>query len=32
MILSRSYRAIYEIDEEGDIRFIRILEVNNHDY
>lgn len=30
--LSRSYRAIYEIDEEGDIHFIRILEVNNHDY
>jgi len=30
--LSRSYRAIYEIDEAGDIHFIRVLEVNKHEY
>ena len=30
--LSRSYRAIYRITEEGDVDFVRIEEVNKHDY
>jgi toxin HigB-1 len=30
--LSRSYRAIYEIEKDGRINFIEIKEVNKHDY
>ncbi len=30
--LSKSYRAIYEIDQDGRIDIIKILEVNKHDY
>ena len=30
--LNKSYRAIYEIDTNGTIYFIEIVEVNNHEY
>ncbi len=30
--LNRSYRAIYKINETGDLILITILEVNNHEY
>lgn len=30
--LNRSYRAIYEIDKEGKIEIVRVLEINNHEY
>jgi proteic killer suppression protein len=30
--LSKSYRAIYMIDQEGVIKFIEIVEVHKHDY
>ncbi len=30
--LSRSYRAIYEIQADGSVEFILILEVSKHDY
>ena len=30
--LSRSYRAIYRITEEGDVDFVRVEEVNKHEY
>jgi proteic killer suppression protein len=30
--LSKGYRAIYEIDINGSIHFIEIIEVNNHAY
>ncbi|KYG67415.1 hypothetical protein AZI86_00600 [Bdellovibrio bacteriovorus] len=30
--LNRSYRAIYEIKDNGEIEFIEIIEVNKHDY
>ena len=30
--LNRSYRAIYQILENGDVEFIEIQEVNKHDY
>ena len=30
--LSKSYRMIYRIDEDGSIELIEILEVNKHDY
>ncbi|WP_413587191.1 type II toxin-antitoxin system RelE family toxin [Bdellovibrio sp. HCB274] len=30
--LNWSYRAIYEVDADGCIEFVRILEVNKHDY
>lgn len=30
--LSKSYRAIYAIDQEGLIELIKVLEVNKHEY
>ena len=30
--LNRSYRAIYEINEQGKVHFVEILEVNKHEY
>ncbi len=30
--LNRSYRAIYQIDKEGSVEIICVLEVNKHDY
>ncbi len=30
--LSKSYRAIYVIDQEGKIEILKVLEVNKHDY
>jgi len=30
--LNRSYRAIYEIQTDGTIEFVEILEVNKHEY
>lgn len=30
--LNRAYRAIYEIDETGQVHFIEVLEVNKHEY
>lgn len=30
--LSKAYRAIYEIDNNGEIEIVQILEVNKHDY
>ncbi len=30
--LSRSYRAIYEIREDGTIQFVSVEEVSKHDY
>jgi toxin HigB-1 len=30
--LSKSYRAIYEINEKGETAIIEIVEVNKHDY
>ncbi len=30
--LSKRYRAIYMIDEANTIHFIKIIEVNKHDY
>ncbi len=30
--LSRSYRAIYTIENDGSITFIEICEVNKHEY
>ena len=30
--LNRSYRAIYEILSDGSVDFIRVEEVNKHDY
>ena len=30
--LSRSYRAIYRIEEDGTVKFIEIAEVNKHEY
>jgi proteic killer suppression protein len=30
--LTKAYRAIYEIDNSGDIHFIEIVGVNKHDY
>lgn len=30
--LNQAYRAIYEIDDDGVIEFIEILEVNKHEY
>lgn len=30
--LSKAYRAIYEIDQEGKIEIVKVLEVNKHDY
>lgn len=30
--LSKGYRAIYEIRQDGSINFIEIEEVNKHDY
>lgn len=30
--LNRSYRAIYEIDTEGVVHFIEVVEVNKHEY
>lgn len=30
--LSRGYRAVYHILDDGKIEFIEVLEVNNHEY
>ena len=30
--LSKAYRAIYAIDQEGKIEIVKVLEVNKHDY
>ncbi|HEX5037773.1 MAG TPA: type II toxin-antitoxin system mRNA interferase toxin, RelE/StbE family [bacterium] len=30
--LNRSYRAIYEVTEQGDIRIVEIKEVTKHEY
>lgn len=30
--LNRSYRAIYEIREDGETELVNVEEVNNHDY
>ncbi|CAN5273294.1 hypothetical protein BH10PSE19_BH10PSE19_17080 [soil metagenome] len=30
--LSKAYRAIYIIDQEGSIEIVKVLEVNKHDY
>lgn len=30
--LNRAYRAIYIIDENADIHFVEIVEVNKHEY
>jgi len=30
--LSRAYRAIYEIDEDGGVEFVSVEEVNKHEY
>jgi proteic killer suppression protein len=30
--LSRSYRAIYTIDQDGDVRFVSVKEVSKHEY
>ena len=30
--LSRAYRAIYEMHEDGIVEFVSIKEVNKHDY
>lgn len=30
--LSRAYRAIYIIDQEGKIEIVKLLEVSKHDY
>ncbi len=30
--LSRSYRAIYEVNESKEIRIILVMEVNKHEY
>ena len=30
--LSKAYRAIYIIDQEGKIEIVKILEVSKHDY
>ena len=30
--LSKSYRAIYTIGQEGKIEIVKVLEVNKHDY
>lgn len=30
--LSKAYRAIYIIDETGEIHFIEVIEVNKHEY
>jgi proteic killer suppression protein len=30
--LSKAYRAIYIIDQEGKIEIVKLLEVNKHDY
>lgn len=30
--LSRAYRAIYRIKEDGDIEIIEVMEVSKHDY
>lgn len=30
--LNRSYRAIYIINDDGLVEFIKVIEVNNHEY
>jgi len=30
--LSKAYRAIYAIDQQGKIEILKVLEVNKHDY
>ena len=30
--LSKAYRAIYVIDQDGKIAIVKVLEVNKHDY
>lgn len=30
--LNKAYRAIYEIDTNGTIHFVEIIEVNKHEY
>lgn len=30
--LSKSYRAIYEIKQDGSIEVVMVMEVNKHDY
>lgn len=30
--LSRAYRAIYELSENGKMKIVEIVEVNKHDY
>lgn len=30
--LNKAYRAIYEINEEGIIEFVEVIEVNKHEY
>lgn len=30
--LSKAYRAIYEINSKGELKFIEIIEVNKHEY
>jgi len=30
--LNKAYRAIYEINEQGEAHFVEIVEVNKHDY
>lgn len=30
--LSLGYRAFYEIDDDGTVEFVMVMEVNKHDY
>ena len=30
--LNKSYRAIYEVTSDGTVTFVRVVEVNNHEY
>ncbi len=30
--LNKAYRAIYEINDRGEIHFVEIMEVNHHEY
>ena len=30
--LNKAYRAFYVTDEDGEIHFIEVIEVNKHDY
>ncbi|QRN02953.1 type II toxin-antitoxin system mRNA interferase toxin, RelE/StbE family [Legionella sp. MW5194] len=30
--LSRAYRAIYELGQQGEMEIVEIMEVNKHDY